>query len=383
MTCSDMTLMTRWNYRKSIQAGCAKQASGPGSGAARLRRVLLGCFACTLLSPFIAAQDKNSSQTPEPLAVFAGQPIYENQLPQTEQAQLQRMLQQVFGVRRRALQTVLNQKLVEAEAKKKGVSVESLVKSEADSKVAEPSDDQVSAYYQAHQGQIKQPFDEAKEKIRQSLKDQEIQKARVVYLQGLMQQAVGDGRLAILLTPPKVEMSFDPARLRGDPKAPVTIVEFSDFSCTFCRQAESTVNEMLAKYPGKVKLGYRDFPLRELHPHAQLAAEASRCAGEQGKYWEYHDLLFANPDKQDRGNLVGHARTLKLDDKKFDACLSSGHYKPDIEQDIRMGSGSGVVATPGFFVNGTFLNGAQPAAVFEKIINDELSKAGGSDSNAH
>jgi protein-disulfide isomerase len=378
MKCSDMTLS---NYRKSMQAGLTRQPSGQGSGAACFRRVLLGCFACALLSPFIAAQDKNSSQAPQPYAIFAGQPIYENQLPPAEQAQLQKMMQQVFGVRRRALQAVLNQRLIEAEAKKKGLSVENLVKSDVDSKVAEPSDDQVSAYYQAHQGQINQPFDDAKAKIRQALKDQEIQKARVLYLQGLMQRAVLDGQLVVLLTPPKIEVSFDPARLRGDPKAPVTIVEFSDFSCTFCRQAESTVNEILAKYPGKVKLGYRDFPLRELHPHAQLAAEASRCAGEQGKYWEYHDLLFANPDKQDRGNLIEHARTLKLDDKKFDACLSSGHYKPDIEQDIRIGSGGGVVATPGFFVNGTFLNGVQPAAVFEKIVDAELSKAAARESN--
>jgi protein-disulfide isomerase len=363
--------MTLWNYGKSMQAG---------SGAAWFGRVLLVCFACASLSPFVAAQDKNLSQTVEPLAVFAGQPIDEKQLPPAEQAQLQRMQQQVFGVKRRALQTVLNQKLVEAEAKKKGVSVENLVKSEVDSRVAEPSEEQVSAYYQAHQGQINQPFDDARDKIRQTLKDQEIQKARAAYLQGLMQQAVNDGQLVVLLAPPKVQMAADPARLRGDPKAPVTIVEFSDFSCPYCRQAESTINELLTKYQGKVKVGYRDFPLREIHPHAQLAAEASRCAGEQGKYWEYHDVLFANPDKQGRDDLIEHARALKLDNTKFDACLSSGHYKPEIEQDFRIGTGAGVVATPGFFVNGTFLNGAQPAAAFEKIIDEELSRASGSKS---
>jgi protein-disulfide isomerase len=202
----------------------------------------------------------------------------------------------------------LDQKLVQAEAKKKGLSAEDLVKSEVDSKAADPFEDQVRAYYQAHQGQINRPFDDVKEKIWQGLKDQEIQKARVVYIQGLMQQAVNDGGLVVLLRPPKVEMSFDPARLRGNAKAPVTIVEFSDFSCPYCRKAESTINELLAKYRGKVKVGFRDFPLRQIHPQAQLAAEASRCAGEQGKYWEYHDLLFANPDKQGRDNLIEHAR---------------------------------------------------------------------------
>jgi protein-disulfide isomerase len=282
-------------------------------------------------------------------------------------------MQQVFAVKRRALQETLYSKLVANEAKKKGVSPDDLVKSEVDSKVADPTDEDVTAYYQAHQSQINQPFDDIKEKLRQGLKDQEIQQARQLYAQGLMQQAVNDGELVVMLLPPKVEVSADPTRLRGDSKAPVTIVEFSDFSCPYCRKVESTLNELLAKYPGKVKLGYRDFPLRQLHPQAQLAAEASRCAVEQGKYWEYHDVLFANPEKQQRDDLIGYARTLKMDDKQFDACLSSGKFKPQIDQDIQMGTRLGIVATPGFFVDGIFLNGAQPAAAFEQIIDQELS----------
>ena len=283
------------------------------------------------------------------------------------------MMQQVFAVKRRALQETLYSKLVANEAKKKGISPDDLVKSEVDSKVANPTDEDVTAYYQAHQSQLNQPFDDIKDKLRQGLKDQEILQARQLYAQGLMQQAVNDGELVVMLFPPKVEVSADPARLRGDSKAPVTIVEFSDFSCPYCRKVESTLTEVLAKYPGKVKLGYRDFPLRQIHPQAQLAAEASRCAVEQGKYWEYHDVLFANPEKQQRDDLIGYARTLKMDDKQFDTCLSSGRFKPQIDQDIQLGTRLGVVATPGFFVNGIFLNGAQPAAAFEQVIDQELA----------
>jgi protein-disulfide isomerase len=371
--------MTAWNSEKSVPVGWARQRSGLSSGAARFPGVLMMATVCVFLSPFAAAQDKNSSRILEPLAVIDGQPIYESQLPPEEQAQLQRMQQQVYAVKLRALHVVLDQKMIEAEAKKKGVSTQDLIKSEVISKVADPSDDQVSAYYQAHQGQINQPFDYVKDKIRQGMKDLEIQKARAVYVQGLMQHAVNDGELVVLLSPPRVEVPVDPARLRGDPKAPVTIVEFSDFSCSYCRKAESTLNELLAKYQGKVKLEYRDFPLRQLHPQAQLAAEASRCAAEQGKFWEYHDLLFANSDKQDRDGLIEHARTLKLDEKQFDACLSSGRYKPQIDQDILIGARGGVVATPGFFVNGTFVNGAQPADAFEKIIDEELAASNSKD----
>jgi protein-disulfide isomerase len=339
-------------------------------------RVLRNWLVCVSFVGIAAGQDKSAAPAQEPLAILAGQPIYENQLGAGEQAQLQRMAAQVYAVRRRALESILDKKLLEAEAKKKGVSVEALVKSEADTKAADPSDADVSAFYQGHQGQINQPFDDAKDKIRQNLKAEAIQRARVAYVQGLRQQAMNDGQLSYLLKPPSIqEVPIDPSRLRGDPKASVTIVEFSDFGCSYCQKAEATVTALLAKYPGKVKLGYRDFPLRQMHPQAQLAAEASRCAGEQGKYWEYHDLLFAHPDKQNRDDLMEDARTVKLDDKQFDTCLSSGRYKPQIEQDILLGTRSGVVATPGFFVNGTFLNGAQPAAVFEKIIDEKLAAA--------
>jgi protein-disulfide isomerase len=351
---------------------------GSGNGAYTayslgFHRALLGCFAFFYLSPFAAAQDKNPPPTPELLAVFAGQPIYENQLPASEQAQLQRMMQQVYGVRRRALQTVLTQKLLEADAKRRGLSIEDLIKSQVDSRVADPSDDEVDAYYRSHQSQINQPLDEARDKIRQQIKNGNIQKARATYVQGLMEQALNDGGLVVLLRPPKVAVPPDPARVRGDAQAPVTIVEFSDFSCPYCRQAEATMKELLEKYRGRIKLAYRDFPLRQIHPQAQLAAEASRCAGEQDKYWEYHDALFANPEKQGHGDLIGYARALELDEMQFAACLDSGRYKPQIERDIQMGAGSGVSATPGFFVNGTFLGGAQPLAAFEKVIEDELT----------
>jgi protein-disulfide isomerase len=354
-------------------ASFIKQSCGPARGAISLRRVTLAAGACAFLSLFVSAQDKNSPHPPEPLAIIDGQTIDDSQLPPGEQAQVQRMMQQVYAVKLRALHGLLDQRLVEAEAKKKGVSVDDLMKSEVISKVAGPSDDELSAYYKVHQGDMKQPFDEIKEKLRQEMKDVEIKKAQIHYIQGLWQRAATDGDLVLLITPPKIEMPVDPARLRGDPNAPVTIVEFSDFSCPFCRKVEPTLAELLAKYPGKVKLVYRDFPLSSLHPQAHLAAEASRCAGEQGKYWEYHDLLFANQARQTQDALLEDARTLKLDDQKLDACLTSGRYKSQVDLDSSLGGRAGVVSTPGFFINGNFISGAQPAASFEKIIDEELS----------
>jgi protein-disulfide isomerase len=130
---------------------------------------------------------------------------------------------------------------------------------------------------------------------------------------------------------------------------------------------------VLAKHENQVALAFRDFPLTQIHSNAEGAAEAARCAGEQGKFWEYHDLLFGDQNKLDRNGLLEQARTLKLDEKQFDSCITSRKYKAQIEQDEQDGRRAGLNGTPGFFINGVFLNGAQPEAAFESIIQDSLS----------
>jgi len=367
--------MTLWNLDQHRQAGHGEQLCAPGAGALRMRQTLMVGIACILLAGFAAAQDKAPAQAGEPLAVIDGQPIYEDQLPAGEVAQLQRMMTQVYGVKMRALHEALDEKLIQAQAKKKGVSEDDLLQAEVVSKVADPAEEQVRAYYEARPEQKQHPYDEVKDSIRQGMKNVDIQKERRLYAQRLWQQALNDGELSILLAPPKIEIKADTSRMKGDANAPVTIVEFSDFSCPFCRKAEATISAMLAMYPGQVKLSYRDYPLLELHPNAQVAAEASRCAAEQGKFWEYHDLLFAYQDKQSREGLMEDARTLKLDEKQFNECLSSGRYKMQIEQDMQMATRAGIVSTPGFYINDTLVSGAQPAEVFEQIIEKKLSTA--------
>ncbi len=133
------------------------------------------------------------------------------------------------------------------------------------------------------------------------------------------------------------------------------------------------MKNLLAKYEGRVSLTYRDLPLRDIHPQAQLAAEASRCAVEQGKFWEFHDLMFANQNKLDRPGLDELAHDLKLDEKQFDSCLTSGKYQAQIEEDRLLGLRAGVSGTPGFFINGNMLSGNLPQDSFEKIIEAELA----------
>lgn len=202
-----------------------------------------------------------------------------------------------------------------------------------------------------------------------ALKQTELRETRKEYLQRLREHP----EMQAALQSRKASVTFDPARLRGSPHAPVIIIEFSDFQCPFCRKVQPTLKDLLAKYEGRVSLAYRDFPLRGMHGQAELAAESSRCAAAQGRFWEYHDLLFENPDKLHRNGLIDLARSLDLDEKQFDSCLSGGKYRTEVERDLQDGIKLGVLGTPEIFINGIPLSGAQPEAAFEGIIQAELA----------
>jgi len=303
----------------------------------------------------------------QPVAVVAGQTIYENELLPTIQAQLMALRSQEYDLKRKALDTVIEQRLLEAEAKKRGISTDKLLEQLA--KIPDPTDAEVEAYYLAQKDRLARPFEDVKGQLREGLKQAKIQRARQEFLKRLR----ATSGVTILLSLPRVDVASDRARLRGNPSAPVIIVEFSDFQCPFCRQVQPTLRELLAKYAGRVSLAYRDFPLQQIHPQAQLAAEASRCAVEQGKFWEYHDLLF-NSTNLDRGTLLEHARALKLNQKQFDSCLAAGKYTAGVEQDFQEGTRAGISGTPGFFINGIPLSGAQPLESFARLIDEELAR---------
>src|SRR6266704_4886573 len=336
-----------------------------------LTRLVVVVFVLLLLGAAVSLAQSSGKdrQKNEPLAVVAEQPIYDEDLRPFAQGELFQLRLKEYEVKNKALDNLVNQKLLEAEAKKKGIPTEKVLEQEVDAKVPEPTEAELQALYIVQKQQLGKPFDEIKPQLLQLLKKSRIQEAREDYYKHLRDQA----GVSIFLQKPKVEVASDPARLRGDPKAPVVIVEFSDFQCPYCQSVQPTLKTLLAKYEGRVSLEYRDLPLRDIHPQAQLAAEAARCAGEQGKFWEYHDLLFANQNKLDRPGLLGLAHGMKLDEKQFDSCLSGGKYKEQIEQDRQLGLRSGVSGTPAFFINGNMLSGNLPQDSFEKTIQAELA----------
>jgi len=160
----------------------------------------------------------------------------------------------------------------------------------------------------------------------------------------------------------------------GPEDAPVTIIEYSDFQCPFCERAVPVINQIKATYGDSVRLVYKDFPLG-FHQFAQKAAEAGQCANDQGRFWDLHDVMFANQNSIDVASIKRYASGLGLDTEQFDACLDSGKYAQEVQQDFNEGKAAGVSGTPTFFINGKKIVGAKPFAEFQAIIDNELGKA--------
>ncbi len=161
----------------------------------------------------------------------------------------------------------------------------------------------------------------------------------------------------------------------GDKNAKVTIVEFSDFQCPFCGRFRSqTFDQLKREYidSGKVRFVYRDFPLSSIHPYAQKAAEASECAEDQGKFWEYHDELFRNQGDLSIENLKQIAVNLGLDSNEFNDCLDSGKYANEVKKDVSDAQKAGARGTPFFIVGNRIISGAQPFEVFKSAIDAQL-----------
>jgi len=329
------------------------------------------CLLLPFLPPAVHGQTDASAKARTPLATVDGQVITEEDLAPMVQGQLRPVREQEYQIKKKALDSLIGQRVLEAEAKRKGLTTEKLLEQEADAKVPDATDAELKAIYAVQREQLARPFEEVKAQLQQNLRQAKIQQARQEYAARLREQS----KVAVLLSPPRTQVGFDPARVRGNPKAKVLIVEFSDFQCPFCSQVQGTLKNLLAKYHDGVALAFRDMPVTQIHPQAQLAAEGAHCALEQGKFWEYHDLLFADQAGLDRNGLLSKAQKLQLDGKQFESCLSSEKYKAQILQDSQEGMRAGVSGTPGFFINGVFMSGAQPEAVFERVIQDQLAAA--------
>jgi protein-disulfide isomerase len=279
-----------------------------------------------------------------------------------------RLVDALYEARRGAIDDMINSRLLDRAARAEGIAMSDLLQRELTGRVVPPTDLDIAAWYKANPTRVQgAPIEEVREPIKNLLQGERANAARREYLDTLRAKAA----ISVRLDAPRVKIADAGKPSRGPENAPVEIVEFSDFQCPFCLSAFPTVTKVLATYGDKIRFVYRHYPLPN-HPNARPAAEASACADEQGKFWPYHDRLFASAGKISEADLKEHATAIGLDAASFNTCVSSRKYQKDVESDIDAANELGVNGTPAFFINGRALNGAQPFEAFKRIIDEEL-----------
>jgi protein-disulfide isomerase len=311
-----------------------------------------------------------AEELPPVVATVQGQPIATEDLTNALRGELMRLEIQRYQLMKDKLDELIADKIFSLEAAQRGVSVQQFMQDEIVAKIPAVTPKQVEAFYEANKSRIKQPLEKVSEQITSYLQQQGQEQRRHALVKELQPRYP----VTVALRAPKVEIATDGKPSLGSDNAPVTIVEFSDFQCPYCRQAQGALKQLMAAYEGKVKLVFRDFPLRSIHPQAQKAAEAAQCAAEQQKFWSYHDKLFAASGLQ-MDELKKFAQELGLNLEQFTACLDSSKYASGIDADMRAGQNAGVNATPTFFVNGYPLSGAASFERFKELVDAALEQA--------
>ncbi len=341
----------------------------------RFQRQWVGSAAWGLIVALMLGGPAVYAQVPaatDPLAEVNGEVITAGDLERALGARLRQLEEQMYDLKRRELDTLIAERLLSQEAAKRGTSVGTMLDAEVTSKVGLVTEQEIEAFYQTNKARLRGEETALRPQIRAYLQQQKLAAQRERFVESLRSQA----KVLVRLQPPPVvrlDVPISGAPIRGAANAPVTLVEFSDFHCPFCKQVLPTLTQLLARYPGKVRLVFRDFPIDSLHPQARRAAEAARCAQDQGKFWEYHDLLFANAPQASPEELGRFAQQVGLDLAKFEPCLSGGLHRAAVQRDIEDGTRLGVDGTPAFFINGRPLSGAQPLEAFVQVIEEEVA----------
>jgi protein-disulfide isomerase len=299
------------------------------------------------------------------VAEVGGEQVTMADLEQEESTRLLAAHYTYYQAQTRALNDLIDKKLLEQKAKSEHITLEQLIDRDIKSQVKDPTEDQMKVYYEGLE--TEQPFEAVRGKILEKIRELRTNKAQAAYVAALRTQST----VYVTLAPPRTNVDTANAPSIGPKDATVTVVEFADYECPYCQKVAPAMKQLQADLGNRVIFAYKDFPL-PMHARAEKAAEASRCAGEQGKFWEFHDELYTTKEL-DLNELKEHAKSLKLDEAKFDQCLESGAEAAVVERDRKEGIKLGITGTPSFFINGHFLSGALDYASLRQIVEQQLA----------
>lgn len=271
----------------------------------------------------------------------------------------------LYEAERKAVDEFASAELLRREARRQNLSVDDLLAKHAYASLPkDPSEEALRVYYDGLD--TSESFETVRDKIRDLVRQRRMAKAKAAYVRTLRNRAA----VTIRLQAPRAPVDVGDAPVRGARGAPVTIIEYADYECPYCQQIKPVIDRLERDYKGRIAFAFKDVPL-PMHASAQKAAEAAHCAGVQGKFWDYHDMLFARK-QYNAADLRQYAQALGLEQGKFEQCLDSGSEAARIQAYVAEAQAIGLPGTPGFFVNGRFLNGAVDYEILRQAIEEEL-----------
>ncbi len=287
------------------------------------------------------------------VATIAGRPVQAGLLNERLKPIVYNMRLGAYQIEKKRGERLVDDWLLLAEANKRNVAPEDIIRGEISEKIHQPTEAEIAKFYSDNKARINGDLDSARNQLVTYLQDQEQQRLEKVLSDRLRKNA--DIHWLISEPPQPVQaisVADDPSR--GDPNAPVTIVEFTDFQCPACAAMQPVLEGVLKSYGNKVRFVVRDFPLSQ-HANARKAAEAADAANAQGKFFEYTALLFKRQTALDVPSLKKYATEVGLNRTRFDAELDAGTYAAEVKHDIQDGEIYGIESTPTIFINGVML----------------------------
>ncbi|HEY7097135.1 MAG TPA: thioredoxin domain-containing protein [Terriglobales bacterium] len=321
-----------------------------------------------LLSALAVLAVAQAPKDSELIAEVNGEKLTRADFEHLESSKLLQARYQYYEAERKAVDDLIDQRLLEQQARQQGLAVDQLLEREITAKLQpDPTEDQIRIYYEGME--TDKTYEEMRDKIRTHIHDVRLNKAKAAYLVSLRQQS----KIMVDLEPPSALVNVANSPVRGNKEAPILLVEFADYQCPYCQKVNADLGKLKQEFGDRLALVYKDFPL-PMHPNAQKAAEAARCADAQGKFWEYHDLLFSEK-KLEVSDLKLQARKLSLNGTSFDQCLDSGEKASLVQRDADEGKRLGLSGTPSFFLNGHFFSGALTYAALRDMVAQQLQTA--------
>ncbi|HZH32259.1 MAG TPA: thioredoxin domain-containing protein [Pyrinomonadaceae bacterium] len=322
----------------------------------------------------VATPPASAAERARLFAVVNGQRITSADIEDSLKPLIYSVQQRIYLLRRNEVDLRVNDVLLRQEAQRRNVEMKALVDAEVAARMKPVTEAEAQKFYNDNRERVNGEFAQLKPQIIDYLQDMQKREAEEAFARQLRQTAALEVNLRAPQAP-VLQIAIDDQPAKGNPAAPVTIVEFTDFQCPSCAAAQPVLERLMAEYGERVRLVVRDFPL-ERHPQAAKAAEAAEAARAQGKYWEYANLLFTNQTALGVDKLKEYATRLGLDRQKFDAALDSGQMAGKVQRDLNDGIRLGVSGTPYFFVNGRAASTLTYEGLKAVIDNALAEKAG-------